>query len=253
MTAVRAPTRAEAPPLPTTNQVPWRVRAEALTKRFGYRAVLRGVDLRIEPGECVVLLGPNGAGKTTLLRILATLSRPTTGEVWIDDLRADREAQAVRRRVGVVAHQPYLYDDLTAAENLHFFARMYDVVDAESRIAETLDLVGLGRRRDERVRTYSRGMQQRLALARATLHGPSVLLLDEPDSGLDREGVAVLTCLLAGQRERGGSTLLTTHDLLFGLDIADRVLLMRDGRVNLDTPAAELSVEEVEQRLGYRR
>lgn len=229
-----------------------RVRVAGLSKRYGYRGILRGIDLEVWPGERVVLLGPNGAGKTTLLRILATLSRPTTGTLAIDGLPAGRHAEAIRRRVGVVAHQPYLYDDLTAAENLRFFARMYDVPDAPGRIDDVLRLVGLARRRDERVRTFSRGMRQRLALARATLHRPSLLLLDEPDSGLDREGVATLTRIIDHEAESGGSVLFTTHDLLFALKVADRVVLMRGGRLSLDVPAGDIGVEEIEQRLGYR-
>jgi len=228
------------------------VRTVGVTKRYGRRGVLRGITLTVQPGERVALLGPNGAGKTTLLRILATLSRPTSGTVEIAGFRPDRDAQAVRSRLGVVAHQSYLYDDLTAEENLRFYARMYAVEDAAARIDEVLERVGLAGWRRERVRTFSRGMQQRLALARAMLHRPSVLLLDEPDSALDRAGVRILARLVEEHAAAGGTTVLTTHDLGLGLEVADRVVLLQQGQVVLDAPAADLDVAEIERRLGYR-
>lgn len=225
---------------------PWppdspRVLAERLTKRFDRHVVLRGVDLRLEQGERVALFGPNGAGKTTLLRILATLAQPTAGRVVIDGIPVREQPAEARRRLGVVAHQPYLYPDLTAAENLHFFARMYDVPGAGARVAELLEVVGLSGRASDRVGTFSRGMLQRLALARAILHRPAVLLLDEPDTGLDREGLRVLEALLVGQTEGGGTVLLTTHDLRFGLANAERALVLRGGRLVLDIPAGEIA------------
>ncbi|MBX6341988.1 MAG: heme ABC exporter ATP-binding protein CcmA [Thermomicrobiaceae bacterium] len=246
----RAPTGSPGSPEPGGGDL---VVAERVSKRFGLRAALRPLDLRVARGERVVLLGPNGAGKTTLLRILATLSRPSTGRVAIDGLDAAREAQEVRRRVGVVAHQPYLYDDLTAAENLRFFARMYRLPDAEARVAASLEAVGLAARRDDRVRTFSRGMQQRLAIARATLHRPPLLLLDEPDSGLDRAGMLLLQDLLAAHARSGGSTVMTTHDLAYGLAVADRVVVLESGRLVVDEAPSALSVEELERWMGVRR
>ena len=234
-----------------SSQTP-RVLATRITKRFGNRPVLRAIDLRIEAGERVVLFGSNGAGKTTLLRILATLSRPTKGTLLIDGLLVDRSARAARHRIGVVAHQPYLYDDLTAEENLRFFAKMYDVVGPAERIEAVLELVGLAGRRGDRVRTFSRGMQQRLALARAIVHRPALLLFDEPDTGLDRDGIGVLEKILSGQTSDGGSVLMTTHDFDFGLRAADRVLLLDGGRLVLDTPASSIDVEEIAERMSSR-
>ena len=243
-----------APPAARPIDVPVpRVRAAAITKRFGQRMALRGVDLQVHPGERVALLGPNGAGKTTLLRILATLSRPTTGTLEIDGLPAERSALAARRRIGVVAHQPYLYEDLTAAENLRFYARMYDVPEAERRIADVLALVGLAERRGDRVRAFSRGMQQRLALGRAILHRPSLLLLDEPDSGLDRGGIVVLREIIAEHAASGGSAVITTHDLGFGLTAVDWVLVLRGGRVALRAGAGEVDVAGLDRALGFAR
>ena len=226
-----------------------RVQTRRVSKRFNDRVVLRGIDLVLRPHERAVLFGANGAGKTTLLRILATLSRPTSGEVVIDGLSVVRDAQAVRKRLGVVAHQPYLYEDLTAGENLRFFAKMYGVPEAEARIAGVLQQVGLADRADDRVASFSRGMQQRLALARATLHRPSVLLLDEPDTGLDRGGLRLLERVIAEHASAGGSLLMTTHHLGFGLANADRALLLSSGRLTRDVPAVEIEEQSLEAEL----
>src|SRR5258708_3593369 len=160
------------------------IETRSLKKSFGLRPVLRGVDLEVAPGECLALMGPNGAGKTTLLRILATLSKPSAGAVIVAGLPLPAAAGQVRRRLGVVAHQTLLYSDLTAEENLQFYARLYGLADARPRIAAVLEQVGLAHRRHDLVRTFSRGMQQRLAIARALLHDPEVLMFDEPDTGL---------------------------------------------------------------------
>ncbi len=234
-----------------TPRVP-RVKITRLTKRFERRGVIRALDLELFPGERVALLGANGAGKTTLLRILATLSRPTSGSVSIAGHLTHKAPDKVRAQIGVVAHQPYLYEDLTAEENLRFFARMYGVADERSRIDEILFMIGLISRRDDRVRTFSRGMQQRLAIGRAILHRPALLLLDEPDSGLDREGARVLERILGYQRTTGGTVLMTTHDLRFGLATADRVLLLENGKIVLDAPATTLNEEELDERLSSR-
>jgi len=156
-----------------------------LTKSFGPRAALAGVNLAVEDGEFVILVGPNGAGKTTLLRTVATLTRPTSGTVRIAGLDPLKAGLMVRRQIGYLSHRTLLYDDLSAAQNLLFYARMYGVADPDVRIAELLDRVDLADRGDDLVRSYSRGMQQRLAVARTMLHRPQLLLLDEPYTGLD--------------------------------------------------------------------
>lgn len=212
------------------------VEATSLSHTFGAARVLRDVDLRVEAGERVAVFGPNGAGKSTLLRVLATLIRPTAGVVHILGLDPQRELLAVRRRIGVVGHRTYLDDQLTAAENLRYYGRLYDVPALEPRIAELLELVGLRRRADDRVRVFSRGMQQRLALARALLHDPDLLLLDEPDTGLDAQGIE----LLAQAVDRPGRTvLLTSHHPERAARIASRALLLVDGRVAADGPVVE--------------
>jgi heme exporter protein A len=202
-----------------------------LVKAFGRRVVLRGVGLRVEAGEFLTLVGPNGAGKTTLIRILATLSRPTAGQVFIHDFDLAGNAGEIRRYLGVVSHQTLLYDELTAGENLEFYGRMYDLPASPARIEEVLELVGLAYRRDDPVRTLSRGMQQRLAIARAILHDPPILLLDEPDTGLDQQATARLQELLTtvGLGER--TVLMTTHNLERGLAMGDRVAILARGRI----------------------
>ena len=223
--------------------------ARAITKRFNGRPILRGVELRLKAGERVALFGPNGAGKTTLMRILCTLMQPSSGQVVIGGLATDRQAAEARRKLGVVAAQPFIYPDLTAGENLRFFARMYDVADAPARIAQSLELVGLAARADDRAGTFSRGMLQRLTLARSILHDPPVLLFDEPDTGLDRDGLRVLEAILERQVTRGGSVLFTTHDLRFGLANAERALLLRAGRIAFDAPAEVVSEAELDDQL----
>ena len=156
------------------------IEVRKLVKRFGLKYVLRGLDFEVQQGEFVALLGPNGAGKTTFLRILSSLSRPSMGEVRLAGYRLPNQAAAVRSQLGVLSHQPLLYGDLSAEENLRFFGRMYAVEDLEARISEVLELVGLKKRRRDLVRTFSRGMQQRLAIGRSVIHDPQILLLDEP-------------------------------------------------------------------------
>ncbi len=207
------------------------IAVHGLTKRFGLKSVLRGLDFSVVAGEFVALMGPNGVGKTTFLRILASLSRPTRGEVWVAGCRLPQEAASVRRRLGVVSHQPLLYGDLTAAENLRFFARLYSLPSPAGRIDEMLHLVGLYRRRHDPVRTFSRGMQQRLAIARALLHDPDLLLLDEPYTGLDQDAAAILDGLLRQIAAQGRTVVMTTHDLGRVAALATRFDVLARGRI----------------------
>lgn len=205
-----------------------------LARSFGPRMALARVNLAVAAGECVTVVGPNGAGKTTLLRILATLTRPTSGTVRIAGLDAVRAGTEVRRKIGFLSHRTLLYDDLTAEQNLDFYARLYDLGGSPARIAALLERVGLATRRHDLVRTFSRGMQQRLALARAVLHRPQVLLLDEPYVGLDPEATLALSGMLIELAGEGSTILLTTHDLEQGLSVGRRVLVLAQGRVVYD-------------------
>ena len=207
------------------------IEVNGLIKRFGLKTVLRGVEFTAQRGEFVALMGPNGAGKTTFLRILASLSRPTEGEVRVAGFRLPQEAAAVRRRLGVVSHQPLLYGDLTAEENLRFYGRLYAIPAGDERIAEMLKLVGLYPRRRDLVRTFSRGMQQRLAIARAVLHDPDVLLMDEPYTGLDQDASAMLDDVLREVAAQGRTVVMTSHDLSRVAMLASRFDVLARGRI----------------------
>ncbi|MBN1179514.1 MAG: heme ABC exporter ATP-binding protein CcmA [Anaerolineae bacterium] len=205
-----------------------------LTKAFGPWAALSNVDFEVPAGQFVMLVGPNGAGKTTLLRILATLARPTSGTVRIAGLDPVGDGIEARRRIGFLSHRTILYDDLTAEQNLRFYARMYDLEDADARIDALLERVGLTARRHSLVHTFSRGMQQRLAVARTVLHAPDVLLLDEPYTGLDPTAAQVLSDLLTELAGEGCTVVMTTHDLERGLAVGHRVVVLARGRIVYD-------------------
>jgi heme exporter protein A len=226
------------------------IEVRKLVKRFGPKVVLRGLDFCVQPGEFVALLGPNGAGKTTFLRILASLSRPSKGEVTLMGMRLPRQAGAVRQRLGVVSHQPLLYGDLTAEENLRFFGRMYGVVDLNHRIAEMLDLVGLTPRKGDLVRTFSRGMQQRLAIGRAVLHDPDIMLFDEPHTGLDQDACTMLDDVLRDVAARGRTVVMTSHDLARAVDLASRFDVISRGVIAASVQRAEIDSNNL---LGFYR
>ena len=221
------------------------IEVRRLIKRFGLKTVLRGLDFRVEQGEFVALLGPNGAGKTTFLRILASLSRPSLGEVRIAGYHLPTQAAAVRRRLGVVSHLPLLYGDLTAEENLHFYGRMYGLADLDRRIAEVLELVGLAARRRDLVRTFSRGMQQRLAIGRAVLHDPEVMLFDEPHTGLDQDACAMLDTVLREVAARGRTVVMTSHDLMRAADLASRFDVLSRGVIAASVQRAEINPNDL--------
>lgn len=218
---------------------------QGLVKQFGHFQALRGVDLSLAKGEFLVLFGPNGAGKTTLIRILASLSRPSAGRAFLDGIDLTREPGEVRRRIGVISHQTYLYDDLTAEENLRFFGKMYDVPRLEERVAEVLAQVGLAARARDRVRTFSRGMQQRVSIARAVLHRPSILLLDEPDTGLDERAAGLMHDAIVGMEGEGRTIIMTTHHFERGLAMATRVAILNEGKIARELPAASLSASDL--------
>jgi len=207
------------------------IKVRQLVKNFGPHPVLRGVDLRVQRGEFLTLLGPNGAGKTTLLRIIATLSRPTAGEVRVGGWSLPKFADRVRPHLGFISHHPLLYAELTAEENLRFFARMYALPEPARRIAEVLDAVGLTARRNDPVGEFSRGMQQRLSIARAILHRPEVLLLDEPYTGLDQDAAAMLDEVLRSVATAGRTVVMTTHNLARGLANCDQVAILSRGKI----------------------
>lgn len=221
------------------------IEVRELVKIYGLQPVLRKLDLMVERGEFVVLLGPNGSGKSTLLRHLAGLTPPTGGTITIGGWLLPHEAAAVRAQIGMVSHKLLLYENLTARENLNFFARLYNLprADAAERIEALLSRVGLARRGDDLVRTYSRGMQQRLSIARALLHQPHVLLLDEPYTGLDQDASRVLDTLLEEAHADGHTIVMTTHELARAATLPTRVLILNRGVIAFDQPRSSISTD----------
>ena len=214
------------------------ITVKKLVKRFGPITVLRELDFEVNSGEFVALLGPNGAGKTTLLRILSSLMRPTSGFVQVASYRLPSQGASLRAKLGVVSHQPLLYGDLTAAENLQFFGKLYSI--GPDRIPEILELVGLYPRKDDLVRTFSRGMQQRLAIGRAILHNPSILLLDEPHTGLDQAAGEILDRILGEVALEGRTVVMTSHDLVRSAELASRLVLLTKGKISSSVSTTDL-------------
>jgi len=212
--------------------------ASGLSRSFGALRALRGIDLAVSAGETLVVAGPNGAGKSTLLRILAGIMRPGTGEIRLEGRRVHSGDPRSRRAIGLVSHHSFLYDDLSLLDNLAFAARLYGVPDARAAARAALDAAGLGARLDDSPRTLSRGMQQRAAIARALLHQPRLLLLDEPFTGLDAASAGRLRQELVRQSAQGRASILVTHHLEEAWDLATRVAVLADGRWVLDQPRA---------------
>jgi heme exporter protein A len=225
----------------TAADAPVAVELEGVGRAYGERVALRDVTLTLPRGATVAVFGANGAGKTTLLRILATLLRPHAGRAAVLGSALPDDGWKVRGHVGLLGHEPMLYRDLTVHENLRFHARLHDV--APGRIGELVDAVGLGGRADEPVHTLSRGMAQRAAICRATLHAPELLLLDEPLANLDPGGALAVAPLIG--RQAGPARVLISHDVEQGLGEADWVLGLRGGRQAFFAPAAEVEVKDV--------
>lgn len=216
------------------------IQLSGVTKRYGHHRALAGVDLELRAGSLCALLGPNGAGKSTLLGILSTLVRPTNGQVVYQSPGGAPADIELRRQIGVLAHSSFIYGELTGMENLVFYGRLYGVSDARARAEVLLERVGLEPRAWERTaRTYSRGMLQRVALARALLHDPSILLLDEPFTGLDRTGAVALARALADAKQEHRILLVITHDLESIAGLTDHVVVLRRGKVVHEERRAE--------------
>jgi heme exporter protein A len=205
------------------------VEARGLGRRFAGVRALDGLDIEIHAGESLTIFGPNGAGKTTLVKLLATVLAPSAGTLRL--FGESPPPPALRRRIGVVSHGSFLYGELSAVENLRFYATLFGVADAAARIDEMLAEVGLTPWRERPQRTFSSGMTQRLALARAFLHDPDLLLLDEPYSGLDPQAVGHLQEILARFHRRGKTIVLTTHDIGHGLEVCDRAAILAGGKL----------------------
>ena len=206
------------------------IEAKHLSKAFGARKAVDDVSFALPEGSFLSIFGPNGAGKTTLLRVLATLARPTSGEASIAGIDIKENPDDARGRIGLISHQSMLYPDLTAEENLLLYAQLYGVVDPQARVDELLDAVGLSHRRLDLVRTFSRGMTQRVSIARALVHDPDVVFLDEPYSGLDPHAVDIFDALI--DQVRGDRTfVMVSHDLAKGFSMCTHALVLARGRV----------------------
>ncbi|MFI5366200.1 MAG: heme ABC exporter ATP-binding protein CcmA [Candidatus Binatia bacterium] len=223
------------------------IETRGLRRRFGGMVAVDGIDLIVTCGEAVAVLGPNGAGKTTLLRMLATLLRPSAGTVRLFDHEVRDGGAAARRRVGFLSHRSFLYPDLTPTENLEFYARMFGVPTPGARVRSLIDEVGLAGWAHRPVRTLSRGLEQRCALARALLHAPDLLLLDEPFTGLDIDAGTMLRDTLRRAHAGGTTLLMTTHDMTRALEICGRAVILVHGRLVWDGSITEGRREEIER------
>lgn len=225
---------------------------QQVSKSFGQNRVLNSLDLKLEPGELLCLLGRNGAGKTTLLRILAGLLKPESGSVWLNNQQIDYAESHARHDIGLVMHQPFLYEHLNGIENLRFYARLYQVPDDNTALEASLARVGMKRFARKPVRAYSRGMKQRLTIARALLHSPRILLLDEPYTGLDLQGSQTFNQLMLEQKQQGCIILMTTHDLSHALPISSRFAFLARGVVSDELTNENLSLENLESWLAEK-
>jgi heme ABC exporter ATP-binding subunit CcmA len=223
------------------------IEVKGLTKSFDNHLALGGIDLEVEPGKTLAVFGPNGAGKTTLIKILASIMNPSAGEVLIDGLNLKENAEAVRSRIGIVSHQTFLYSNLTTYENLRFYCRMYDVPHFRERILQMVSMVGMETRLHDRVGTLSRGMQQRLSIARALLHKPTIVLLDEPETGLDQQAISMLWRALKEDDTAKRTVILTSHSLERGLEVCDDIVILNKGKIVYRQPGNTLSLAGLRQ------
>ena len=233
------------------------VQIRGLTKAFGRTPVLRGVDLDVPRGTVLSLLGPNGSGKTTLIRVLATLTRPDAGDVRICGAGLNRQGARLRRLIGVVGHDPLLYDDLTARENFHFVCRMFDLDRSDERVEEVTDLMGMTADLDRKIGAMSHGMKKRFSIARALLHEPQVLLLDEPETGLDQEALTLLDAVISRQAGPIRTVIMTTHNLERAVALGDRIAVLADGRIayheSVDSTDTDGARQTYMRHIGSRR
>ena len=231
------------------NRMTWKERpvieTDRLNRNYGRVKAIANVKMTVAPGEKVVLIGPNGSGKTTLIKLFSTLIRPTSGILRLFGQDALSDGAQIRRKVGVLLHEPLLYNQLTALENLRFYAKMFQVPDEERRIADLAEELGAGDLLKKRVAALSHGQRKRVSILRALLHDPPLLLLDEPDSGLDPEAVGGL---LQAITRNGRTVVMSTHNFQHGLDMAQRVIVLKNGTPIMDFHTDSLDHAELERR-----
>ncbi len=246
--AVDASTARPLPALDDPPPAPAVVEARGLVREFGALVAVNGIDLRLAPGDFLTVFGPNGAGKTTLLSLLGGRLRPSRGEVRVGGEVLDFGETAWRGRIGILSHQGMLYGHLTAEENLRFFGRLFGLEDLDRRIPARLEQVGLGDRRDFLARQLSHGMRQRLALARALLHDPVLVLLDEPFTGLDPYAASILRDVLSSLQDGHRTVVMVTHNLGEGLELSNRIAIQVRGRFAWEAPRSEIDAGTFERR-----
>jgi heme exporter protein A len=225
---------------------------KGLTKQADNKLILRGIDLSIEQGETVAILGPNGAGKSTLLKVLATLIKPTTGHVMINGLSLKKNQLQIKKLFGYLPHSSLLYDQYSPLENLAFFGKLYGVKNPEIRATELVKEVGLSFFLNEPVKNFSRGMIQRIAIARAIVHEPKILYLDEPHTGLDQGAIGILNNVIVSMKEKGTTTLMVTHDFKQAAEICDRILIMKNGKIVDDFKLKERNLDYVNEKYQHQ-
>jgi heme exporter protein A len=207
------------------------IEIKKLTKQADNKLILRGVDLSIKKGETVAILGPNGAGKSTLLKVLATLIKPTSGRVLVNDMDLKKNHIQIKKIMGYLPHSSLLYDHYSPLENLVFFGNIYGLKNVEQRAVELVKEVGLSFFLNEPVKNFSRGMIQRIAIARAIVHEPEILLLDEPHTGLDQGAISILNNVILAMKQKGTTTLMVTHDFKQAAEICDRIIIVKNGKI----------------------
>jgi heme exporter protein A len=207
------------------------IEIKKLTKQADNKLILRGVDLSIKKGETVAILGPNGAGKSTLLKVLATLIKPTSGLIKVNDLDLKKNHIQIKKIMGYLPHSSLLYDHYSPLENLIFFGNIYGVKNVDQRAVELVKEVGLSFFLNEPVKNFSRGMIQRIAIARAIVHEPEILLLDEPHTGLDQGAISILNNVILAMKQKGTTTLMVTHDFKQAAEICDRIIIVKNGKI----------------------
>lgn len=224
------------------------IEIKKLTKQADNKLILRGVDLSVKKGETVAILGPNGAGKSTLLKVLATLIKPTSGTIKINGLDLKKNQIAIKKILGYLPHSSLLYDHYSPLENLIFFGDLYGVNNSEQRAIELVKEVGLSFFLNEPVKNFSRGMIQRIAIARAIIHEPEILLLDEPHTGLDQGAISILNNVILNMKQKGTTTLMVTHDFKQAAEICDRIIIVKNGKIVDDFKIEKPSLSVVSEK-----
>jgi heme exporter protein A len=233
-------------PVPPVN---YAIRIEGLEKRFGDRPIIWDLNLTVDWGELLILVGANGSGKTTLLSLISNQIRPDAGTMFVAGFDYRLQMQVIRRRIGVVGHRTFLYDGLTCLENLLLYARLFALKQPQQRAYEALSRVGMESRAHHQVKTLSNGMQKRVSIARAILHQPQLLILDEPETGLDHQSVSLLKDILVEWTKTGKSIVMSTHNLELAVELADRVAVLSGGRLHNYTTKPHLEIDKLRNRL----